>query len=221
MNSALKKDIDSFQNTYYNFEISENEKYVILSGIITVFDINNTPWENYGINIFVPTNNYPHVTPLVVETTKNIDRNWDFHISDEGLCCLAIPHKLILAKRSGINLINFYKKFIYPFFANHQFKLKTGKYANGEFEHQEKGILQFYKEELEIDNLLHIEKIIQVGIGKLKVGNNDKCPICKKNKFKKCCKSKVLKIEKYGIKQLEKDLDMVKQSDNPETTSLI
>ena len=83
------------------------------------------PWGNYDIDVFVPTINYPQVTPIVVETTKNIERSWDFHISDEGICCLSIPHKLILAKRSGINLINFYRDFIYPFFANHQFKLKT------------------------------------------------------------------------------------------------
>lgn len=210
MNSALKKDIDKFQNTYYNFKITKNENCAILSGIITVFDVNDVPWENYGIDVFVPTNNYPHVTPIVVETTKNIDRSWGFHISDEGLCCLAIPHKLILAKRSGINLINFYQEFIYPFFANHQYKLKTGKYANGEFAHHEKGILQFYKEELETDNLLYIEKIIQIGIGKVKIGNNDLCPICSIKKFKRCCKIKVLKIEKYGLEQLKKDMDIVK-----------
>jgi hypothetical protein len=209
MNSALKKDIHNFLNTYYNFKITVNEKCVILSGIITVFDINNVPWGNYDIDVFVPTINYPQVTPIVVETTKNIERSWDFHISDEGICCLSIPHKLILAKRSGINLINFYRDFIYPFFANHQFKLKTGKYANGEFAHLEKGILQFYKEELETDNLLFIEKVIKTGLGKLKIGNNDKCTICGDKKFKKCCKPKVLAIEKYGIKQLEKDLNII------------
>ena len=186
MNSALKKDIHEFLNTYYNFKITKNESCVVVSGFIDVFDVDDVLWGNYDINVFVPTKNYPHVTPIVVETSKNIDRSWDFHISDEGLCCLAIPHKLILEQRSGINIINFYKKFIYPFFANHQYKLKTGKYANGEFAHHEKGILQFYKEELETDNLLYIEKIIHVGIGKLKVGNNDLCPICSENKFKRC-----------------------------------
>ncbi|WP_194766493.1 hypothetical protein [Tamlana sp. I1] len=212
MNSILKKDVNEFINRYYKFRVIDYNRNgcVLIEGYISIVDVNGDIWSaNYKVQIAIPVSNYPNVTPAVKEISTKIERNWDYHISEEGICCLAIPHKLLVAERRGINFTQFYQEFIYPFFTNHQHKLRTGKYANGEFEHHEKGILQFYSEELKTKDLTFTQKIIQAAIGKLKIGNNDKCPICNANKFKKCCKPKANKILRYGLKRLRDDLEIV------------
>lgn len=212
MNSRLKRDLKEFLDTYYKFSVinaSENE-HTLLEGIINIVDVNGGIWDTaYKVRILIPHYNYPHVTPEIIEVSKNIERHLDFHISNDGICCLAIPHKLILAERSGIILVKFYQEYIYPFFANHQHKLRTGKYVNGEFEHYDKGILQFYREELKTKDLNYTKTIIETALGFIKIGNNDMCPLCNGHKFKKCCKPKVNLISKYGTKRLKEDLSII------------
>ncbi|MBO3099498.1 hypothetical protein [Gelidibacter pelagius] len=211
MNSRLRRDVSEFLNLYYNFNLVDINRNgsVILEGQINIVDVLGSIWDTcYKVQILIPHLNYPNAIPEVKEVSKNIKRDWDFHISENGICCLAIPHKLILAERSGIVLIKFYQDFIYPFFVNHQHKLKTGKYVNGEFEHHEKGILQFYREELKTNDLKFTKKIIEAAIGRIKIGNNDQCPICNTGKYKKCCKAKADSILKYGLKRIKEDLNI-------------
>lgn len=209
MNSRLKRDVSEFLDKYYKFSLVDRNRngYVVLEGIIDIVDAVGSFWQtSYKIQIAIPHLNYPNTSPAVKEISNHIERHWDFHVSENGICCLAIPHRLILNERGGIVLIKFYQDFIYPFFVNHQHKVITGKYVNGEFEHHEKGVLQFYREELKTDDLKFIKRIIETAIGKIKIGNNENCPICNSGKHKKCCKPKADGILKYGLKRIKEDL---------------
>ncbi|MFA5297651.1 MAG: hypothetical protein WC389_05520 [Lutibacter sp.] len=212
MNSRLRKDLKSFLDKYYKFELvnSKNPNTIILVGVADIADENDGHWESYKIKIVFNENDYPNVIPIVYELSKHIDRNWDFHISKDGICCLNIPHKLIKQKSRGIELTEFYKDVIYPFFANHQFKLKEEKYANGEYKHSDDGIAQFYSEEFELNEPEIIIKYLELAIGQMKTEANKKCPICGKSKYKKCCRPKVNKLMIFGKKQLLTDLEIFK-----------
>ncbi len=210
MNSRLKRDLKDFLNSYYKFERIKLDKIneFVMAGTIDVVDEVGDFWKSYNVAIMFDEENYPNVIPKVLELSSNIERDWDYHISKTGACCLDIPHKLIIMKRRGITLKEFYKEVIYPFFANHQYKMTKGVYANGEYEHHEKGIIQFYNKEFELSNYEVIIMHLKLALGKLKAEPNKECPICGKPKYKKCCKPTTNRLTIYGQKQLASDLKM-------------
>ena len=123
MNAKLKKDLKAFLSIYHKFHQVKNNNtpdIVHLSGTIDIVDTSGALWGAYKVAVFFSGSRYPNVIPKVVELSEEIERDWDYHISKEGVCCLAIPHKLILLMNQGIDLIGFYRTVIYPFFANHQ-----------------------------------------------------------------------------------------------------
>lgn len=213
MNAQLRKDLNDFLNTYFNFSINTdktNDNYIVLDGVIDVVDTNDDFWNNYNIRVIVPKSGYPHIIPIVYETSSKIKRDKDFHISEKGECCLDIHHKLILEKRRGISLVSFYKKYIYPFFSNHQYKIKINSYAGEEYKHDADGIVQFYKEEFNLTDYEIIIKCIEASLGILKTERNKQCPICGSPKYKKCCHQTVEKLKLYGNEILKLDLEIFK-----------
>lgn len=210
MNRDLKKALKFFLDRYLKFEVNYNEtddSKLVLQGVIDIIDDNLQFWGNYEVKIIVPKIKFPHVIPYVIETSKKIKRDTSFHISDEGLCCLDIPHKLEIERSRGISLVDFYQNYIYPFFANHQYKLKTKKYAGEEYDHFHKGIEQFYKEEYHLTDNQKIIEYLEYALEFKKAERNKQCPICGKPKYKNCCRLLVDKIKRYGKNQLQIDLE--------------
>ena len=205
--SLLKKDIAKFLKVYHKFRNVTLEEHdcEALYGEIAVVDKKKQFWKNYKVLITI-NSSYPHSIPSVYEMSDIIERDWDYHISKEGACCLDITHDLILKRNTGINLIEFYRKVIYPFFANHQYKIAEGHYANGEYEHHGDGIIQYYRTKFGLENSSFIVKLITKALNGGKSGANNKCPICGNPKYKKCCRPLVNKLRLYGKKQLERDL---------------
>ncbi|WP_405565726.1 hypothetical protein [Polaribacter sp. Asnod6-C07] len=184
----------------------ETKNCLVIDGVIDIIDTEGDFWQNYKIRMFLPKLNYPHILPEVFEISSKIDRDIKYHIDTNGKCCLDIYHRLALAQRRGINIIDFYKKFVYPFFANHQFKIETDSYANGEYDHDIAGVIQYYKEEFQLTDFKTIIKYLECSLGVLKAERNRECPICGKPKYKKCCAMKVEKLKSYGNKLLITDL---------------
>ncbi|WP_299159163.1 hypothetical protein [uncultured Tenacibaculum sp.] len=213
MNARLRKDLNSFLSSFYKFERVklDNSDELAIVGTVDVVDEIGVHWKSYKIVILLNEENYPNIIPKVFELTDIIERDWDYHVSKKGYCCLDIPHKLIKQKRRGINLTEFYKNVIYPFFANHQFKLAKGSYANGEYEHYDKGIIQFYKEEFGLIDVEVIIKHIELAVGEYKAEPNRECPICGKPKYKKCCKPISNSLLVYGISRLKSDLELFRK----------
>ncbi|MFD2529158.1 hypothetical protein [Polaribacter marinaquae] len=215
MNYCLKKDTEDFLEKYFNFSINtemEIQNCLVLDGVIDIIDKEGVFWQNYNIRILLSKLNYPNVIPEVFELSSKIDRDIKFHIDTNGKCCLDIYHRLALVQRRGINIIDFYKRFVYPFFANHQFKIKTDSYANGEYDHDIAGVIQYYKEEFELTDFTIIIKYLECSLGILKAERNRECPICGKPKYKKCCAMKVEKLKSYGNKLLKLDLKIFKEN---------
>lgn len=119
---------------------------LILEGDLDVIDTENNYCDTYLIKVIIPVKDYPNCIPLVFEISSKIKRDIDYHISADGQCCLDIPHRLIPMKQKGINLLDFINKVVYPYFANHYYKINTKKYANGEWGHRVLGSIQYYKE---------------------------------------------------------------------------
>lgn len=210
----LNFDIDSFLNKYYSFKKVESPKVGLLAleGKISVLDKENKLWGQFEVLILIKENEYPFTTPVVIEKSEVIDRDWNFHISKEGICCLDIPHKLLKSKRRGITFEQFYRNVIYPFFANYLYKESTGNYANGEYKHHFDGIAQFYKEEFELEDFEKIIDLLETAINGIKHQPNSECPFCGSPKYKKCCRKKVYNLRGYGLNQLRIDSALFRQN---------
>lgn len=207
--SLLKRDIAKFLEVYHKFENVTLEKHdcEALYGEVAVVDKKKQHWKNYKVLITI-NSSYPQTIPSVYEMSDVIERDWDFHISKKGACCLDITHDLILKRNTGINLIEFYRDVIYPFFANHQYRIVEGHYANGEYKHFGEGIVQYYEAKLGLKEPLLVVTLITEALENRKLEANKECPICKSPKYKKCCRPMINKLRLYGGSQLKKDLDV-------------
>lgn len=211
---ALNHDTESFLRKYFSFEKVDSPKsgYIALGGKISVVDNKDKLWGHFEVLIMINESEYPYTIPVVIEKTNIIKRDWDFHISKDGVCCLDIPHKLLKIKKRGINFEEFYREVIYPFFANYHFKDSTGEYANGEYKHHFAGIVQYYREEYGLDNIEDIIALLEAATYGIKYQPNQECPLCRGRKYKHCCRKIVNKLKGYGQYRLKNDLDFFKQA---------
>lgn len=206
MNKKLSKDIEAFLDTYpIFFLVKETKDALTLDGKIDIIDVDGNYWDSYDIRIKVPVTKYPNIIPEVYEISKKTKRENDWHIAADGACCLDITHQLILLKNKGIDLISFYQSKIYPFFANHQYKLKTGSYANGDYPHEFDGIKYFYAINLKLTDTDFIIKILKL-ITTKKLPKKESICICGQSKFKHCHLPTVTKLILFGHQQLKFDL---------------
>lgn len=208
MKACLKKDIEVFLDKYHKFkEVNINDvDKIIITGMIDIVDSKSSYWDSYKIAIIINKNSYPYTIPTVMEVSEKIERDWDFHISTKGSCCLNIPHELIKLRKRGIILSDFYSDVVYPFFANHQYKLSKGEYVNGEYKHFDEGIIQFYNEEYNLTDEGIIYAYLNLALGNSKAEPNRKCPVCGGRKYKKCCRPIVNKLKGHGNNRLDSDL---------------
>ncbi|ASO04091.1 hypothetical protein [Arenibacter algicola] len=210
---GLSTDIKNFLNKYFAFEKVESPKtgYLALEGKISVLDKSDKLWGHFKILILINEAEYPYTVPIVIEKTQIINRDWDFHISQKGECCLDIPHKLMKRKGRGIVFEEFYREVIYPFFANYHYKESTGDYANGEYKHHFEGIAQFYQEEFGLSDFKNIISLLETAINGIKYHPNKECPLCGGPKYKKCCRKKIYDMKGYGLQQLKFDLALFRK----------
>lgn len=207
MKVSIQKDIKKFVEKYPKFSMIpiDNTNYIKLQGVIDIVDIEGVYWDSYEISILLLKQNYPHITPKVFETTEKIKREDDWHISVNGECCLDIIHKMILLENKGIDIISFYQNKIYPFFANHAFKLKTGEYANGDYPHQFDGIKYFYENDLRLKDV-DLTILLLTSITNHKLPSRNAICLCKQRKYKYCHLPIAKKLMLFGQKRLLDDL---------------
>lgn len=204
-NSAFARDfasaVDKFPKLKY--ELDEKRKSWIITGDLDICDLAGTYWGTFDIRVFVPQN-YPHCVPIVQEVSTLIRRDVDWHIDENGICCIDINHKLIHMARMGINLTDFMTLKVYPFFANQLFKMKKGIYAGEEYQHYFAGVVQFYLEDLSLNEEQAIS-MLEAILGQT-VGRNGKCPCGSLQKLKNCHLTSFSFLKGMDRDQLREDL---------------
>ena len=187
INDLLNKDINSFVSIYPNFCTSELSKnFIEIIGEIDICDINGSYWDSFNIGIIINKSKYPYTCPIVREKSKKIERDEDWHISKDGICCIDMDHQLEFNSKKGINLISFYQNEIYPFFTNVIYKKEVGEYANGEYKHNFEGVLDFYENKLKLKNIDIIIEILRTIISNSIPGRNQNCLCGSLVKIKYC-----------------------------------
>jgi hypothetical protein len=180
--------------------------HAVIAGEIDIIDINGYLWDTYKIEIIIFLS-YPNSLPQLVETGKKIERHIDWHVSSKGICCLGTTAKIYRVLGRDINLLNWFEKFAYPFLANHHYRLETGNYANGEFSHGAKGLIEDYSELFEINDALQVTQYLKCLIGNKVLSKNIKC-FCNSGKLYKRCYMLNRKEHFKGIPEFVVKMDL-------------
>lgn len=189
-----------------NAVFSKSGKLVKLSGDLDICDVKGVYWDTFKVEILIP-DKFPYAVPEVFELSYKIPRENDRHISENGLCCLDMEHKLLRQARRGINLYEFIEKIVYPFFANQLYYEIEGRYANEEYPHGFKGVQLFYSMHLNLHESNAIIRILKAILKNELPGRNDLCPCQSGRKIKFCHKSEIDFLKSVGEARLIKDLE--------------
>jgi len=155
-----------------------------IDGSIDVIDDNGCYWDTYEVSIKIP-NGYPSQLPELFETGEKIERHHDWH-NINGICCLSTNAIMFSQMQGNVNLLTWLEKFAHPFLANHIYKLKTGHYANTEFEHGVPGIIQGYGILFGTDDREILIERIKLISGLRTCGRNEPCFCGSGRKYKNC-----------------------------------
>lgn len=102
-------------------------------------------WGAFDVKLVLPRE-YPEGIPAVFEQRSRIKAEADWHINEDGSCCLG-PWVGEMKKYSGrAVLMDWLDRSVVPFFANHLYKERHGHYRSGEYSHGFQGILEYYQE---------------------------------------------------------------------------
>jgi len=208
--SQFRKDFRVANELYprLNSVWSAEHKMWIIRGDLDICDSEGVFWDTFNLAILVPKG-YPYIIPVVVEVSKLIPRDIDWHISSEGVCCVDEHHSLLAWSKRGIRIDSFLKDKVYPFFANQLYKLHSGNYAGKEYKHFAAGVLQYYIEELKIntrDLALNLIQMVLQG----KIVRNEQCPCGSGRKVKICHEASFAEMRAFGPERLRKDLEEIR-----------
>ena len=155
----------------------------VIDGSIDVIDDEGHCWDSFDVKITVPAN-YPDRLFELEETGGRIPKTPDWHNSNS--CCLSTTATMFYEMADDLTLVNWLKKFAHPFLANSLFKLKTGNYANDEFDHGTPGIVQGYFRILKTNQVSDVIERLRLITGSKTLERNAKCFCNNGKKYKRC-----------------------------------
>jgi len=143
-------------------------------------------FDSYNININL--NPYPELFPQVYELDERIPKKADRHIySDSGSFCFTTQAKsqiLLKTKISSINL--FIENIVIPFLQNNSYFEINKKYKTEEYSHNVIGIIEGYRDILQLENDFQIARLMFNHIEGHKLNIRDLCYCGSGIKLKKC-----------------------------------
>lgn len=152
----------------------------------------------YNVEIQV-TKRFPVEVPIVKEVGGIIPD--DFHKNDSKTLCLGVETEIKLFLKNMPNLLKFVNSFVIPYFYSFKIWQKTGKFPFGERPHFVKGIIEFYKEYLLLNDLSKIINVLKYIYNKGDLNGYCRCPCGSGRSINECFHQEKLKeLSKINIK---------------------
>ena len=169
---------------YPKLDLIEKSGIKILAGQMELLDSNQFVLDTYEIEIH-PSKSKEEF-PWVFETGGKLPVDIDWHVyEDTGRCCIKIPPEEELICRKGLTLIDFVKNELVPYFFNQTFRIENGYYIN-ERSHGVKGLIEFYCELLEINNVKQAAQILGNILFREEPSRTAQCFCGKNEKYRRC-----------------------------------
>ncbi len=204
----LGKDIKIVKNIYPKLKFINNPNNEYLIGEIDIFDLEDSYIDSFNVKITIPKN-YPFQFPKLFELDGKIKQIDSSHINEDESCCVCSLQEEDIRKRKGITIFEYINEFATPFLANILYYRKNGKYANGEYKHGVNGVIQYYQELLNKNQVDEILCEIDL-IYSQKLERNEKCYCGSNLKYKNCHLKIVKALGKLSKERLSKDIETMK-----------
>jgi hypothetical protein len=197
----IKSQINEVLNYYQSLKYDSDSNSIY--GELTVC-INDT----YEICLVIGV--FPLHFPSVFETGERIPPTVDRHIySNSKACCFSTSaNAQILLKTKIKTLLDFIKEIVIPYFINNTFYEINGFYADSTYSHGVDGIIEGYKDILQLPKDTNDYLIAQILIRRFKGENlniRDKC-YCGSGTVLKKCQNGKHDIAYRRFKLIEKEL---------------
>ena len=155
----LDKDLNMVLEMFPKLKLFEKDKKKSVYGEIDIFDVAGNYVDSFDIKVVVPRN-YPQGFPLLFETGNKFDHVPDRHVSEDGSCCVCSLQESDLVSQKGIFIKDFFLRYVIPYLANQLYFDSEQKWVNGDYEHGVDGILQYYKELFEMNDIGEVIKLL-------------------------------------------------------------
>lgn len=200
--ASIKKDIQTFCNKYNFKEVGNKGSFYIYSGKIDIIDPDEQfCWDSFKVKYYIDLNfyyyrknerkrdilkTYSNFLPIVQLQDHDEIKIALRHISQEdGSCCLAPNVECQEILTQDYTLIDFTEKLVIPFFAAQVYFSETGNWPFGDYEHYEKGLVQYYTKKLNVSEQ-HLIEALRILCKQRKIERNDICFCGSGQKYKKC-----------------------------------
>lgn len=187
-----------------------NDKILVLKGEIEL-KYNSQILDKYNLEIFFPED-YPNNPPLLREIDERIPRIQDRHINKKGDCCLSPRIALKEIWDINPNILYYIDELVVPFLSHQSYFERYGEWRNKGYAHGAKGIIEFYKERYNIDNINILVIMLQKLSNNEKIGRNGPCFCQSGKKLKKCHEDIYNRLRNGANKEIfERDIADLKQ----------
>jgi len=173
-------------DAFPGLSMSLNDKIPEVTGELLLTDEKETIIDSYKIKIS-PRKSYPQNFPYVYEIGDRIKPNLDWHIYEDGHCCLTTPPEEVIICRKGYDLKWFINEMVIPFFFNQKHREVYGYFLN-EREHGLEGLINYFKQLIHTDDYLQMLKVINFVMLRVKPERTDICFCGSGLKYRHCHK---------------------------------
>ncbi len=208
----MKSELTDIRKAIEDFpllKIIERGKFIFVEGDIILTDPEYGEFDRYSVSIsFLKC--YPRCFPKVIETSKKIPRKDYRHVNPDGTLCLAVDPEERLISKNGISFKFFLDKVLVPHLSRETFRELNGDYVDGEYDHGNAGIWEFYIKKLgKTDKKQVLLELNEIRTSKW-LGRNELCVCGSSKKFKNCHLNKWEEIKRLGDEYLKNQIETLK-----------
>lgn len=178
-----------------------------VEGRLILRDSANNYIDDYSIRI-TPSESFPLRFPFVFELEGRLPNNIDWHVFEDGHCCIkSFPEEILICK-TGLNITQFIKEQVVPYFFNQKYRELHGYYLK-ERPHGSQGHIEFFEDVFKTKNLNRIAKALFHISRNSKPSRVDRCFCGSSLKYRKCCREPHKTISNFSKDEIDIFLKMV------------
>lgn len=170
-NEHLASDINKLKSAYPDFEVVlDGDGGAHVEGKFEVW-ADGRFIDSYLIRVEIDRE-YPATMPKVFEVGGGLKRDADRHINPDGSACLFVPDARWKHWPVGSDLVSFLKGPVYYFFLSQAFFDLEGRWLFGDRPHGDEGVIDYFREELEVDTFGVVYKCLDLAVNATKLARN-------------------------------------------------
>ena len=185
-NENFENDISTIPAIFNKLNIVELDGEKILKGELDIVDANGKHWDTYHIEI-KGSDSYPYLFPVLYETANAFPHNADWHVYETDFsCCIDYPANTKIICKNGLQVTDYIKNYVIPYFANQTYRIREGYYLYGEYSHGVFGKMEYYQSKLKAKNPKQLLEMFRLILLDYNPARTELCPFCHKVKFRHC-----------------------------------